>query len=183
MMRSNGTFEMTPLPERYFVDGLKDIYWAEKQLLKVLPRIFKVATIPELKETLEEHITQTEDQVRRLELIFEYMGKKVQATKCFGMEGIIQEFDFSVDKTEPGSVTRDAAITIGLQKVNHYEMAAYGGLIQIAKGLGRDQIANLLDLSLDEEKLTYQTLEGIAEYNINWAAELEEIYGYIDGEE
>jgi len=163
--------------EEFFTDSLKDIYWAEKHLTKALPKMKKAATTEELKSAIEEHIAQTEQHVSRLEQVFELMGKKAQAKKCDAMEGLIKEGESIVEKTEEGTMTRDVAIIIAAQKVEHYEIATYGGLVQLAKTMGMDEAADILGQTLEEEKQTDRGLTEIAENNINWEAEQE------DGEE
>jgi ferritin-like metal-binding protein YciE len=159
--------------EKYFGDALKDIYWAEKQLTKALPKMQKAATTEELKAAIEEHIAQTEEQVTRLEQVFELIGKKAQAKKCEAMEGLIKEGETIIEETEAGSMTRDVGIIMAAQKVEHYEIATYGGLVQLAKTMGMDEAANILAETLDEEKGTDAGLTEIAENNINWEAEQE----------
>jgi ferritin-like metal-binding protein YciE len=160
--------------EKFFTDSLKDIYWAEKALTKALPKMQKAATTEELKSAIEEHLAQTEEQVTRLEQVFELFEKKPTAKKCEAMEGLIKEGESVVEETEEGSMTRDAGIIMAAQKVEHYEIATYGGLVQIAKTLGNEEAAEILQVTLDEEKETDAGLTEIAEGSINWAAEQEE---------
>ena len=176
---SNGNATATkeqqhPQLEKFFEDALKDIYWAEKHLTKALPKMKKAATTEELQNAIEEHTSQTQEHVSRLEQVFELLGKKAQAKKCDAMEGLIKEGDSVVEETEDGSMTRDVGIIIAAQKVEHYEIATYGGLAQLATTMGRDDIAELLNQTLEEEKETDELLTQIAENNINWEAELEE---------
>ena len=159
--------------QKLFEDSLKDIYWAEKNLTKALPKMQKAATTEELKNAIEEHLAQTENQVTRLEQVFELIGKKAQAKKCDAMEGLIKEGESIVEETEEGSMTRDVGIIMAAQKIEHYEIATYGGLAQIATTMGLDEAADLLNETLDEEKETDQLLTEIAENNINWEAEQE----------
>jgi ferritin-like metal-binding protein YciE len=159
--------------DKYFTDALKDIYWAEKHLTKALPKMQKAATTEELQSAIGEHIAQTEEHVSRLERVFELMGKKAQAKKCDAMEGLIKEGDSVVEETEDGSMTRDVGIIMAAQKVEHYEIATYGGLVQLAKTMGLDEAADILAQTLEEEKQTDQGLTEIAENNINWEAEQE----------
>jgi ferritin-like metal-binding protein YciE len=168
-----GTGQGNSQLEKFFTDSLKDIYWAEKHLTKALPEMQKAATTEELKNAIGEHITQTEGHVSRLEEVFELFGKKVQAKKCDAMEGLIKEGDSIVEETEDGSMTRDAAIIMACQKVEHYEIATYGTLVQLAKTLGNEEAAGILQSTLDEEKQTDEGLTEIAENSINWAAEQE----------
>ena len=162
-----------PQLEKFFEDSLKDIYWAEKQLTKALPKMQKAATTDELKNAIEEHTKQTEEHVSRLEQVFELLGKKAQAKKCEAMEGLVKEGESIVEETEDGSMTRDVGIIMAAQKVEHYEIATYGGLVQLATTMGKDDVAELLNQTLEEEKETDQLLTGIAENNINWEAEME----------
>lgn len=159
--------------EKLFTDSLKDIYWAEKHLTKALPKMKKAATTDELKSAIEEHLAQTEEQVTRLEQVFELCGKKAQAKKCDAMEGLIKEGESVVEDTEDDSMTRDAGIIMAAQKVEHYEIATYGSLVQFARTLGMDDAAALLEQTLEEEKETDQKLSQIAEGSINEEAEQE----------
>lgn len=161
--------------DKLFTDSLKDIYWAEKQLTKTLPKMKKAATTDDLKSAIEEHLAQTEGHVTRLEKVFEMCGKKVQAKKCDAMEGLIKEGDSIVEETEEGSMTRDAGIIMAAQKVEHYEIATYGSLVQLAKTLGKNDAAEVLHQTLEEEKQADEKLTEIAEWNVNMAAEKEEI--------
>src|SRR5688572_28696290 len=130
--------------EEFFTDSLKDLYWAEKHLTKALPKMQKAATTEELKSAIEEHLTQTQEHVTRLEQVFELFGKKAQAKKCDAMEGLIKEGESVLEETEPGSMTRDAGIIMAAQKVEHYEIATYGTLVQLAKTLGKEEAAEIL---------------------------------------
>ncbi|HET6724136.1 MAG TPA: ferritin-like domain-containing protein [Chitinophagaceae bacterium] len=159
--------------EKLFTDSLKDIYWAEKHLTKALPKMKKAATTDELKSAIEEHLAQTEEQVTRLEQVFELCGKKAQAKKCDAMEGLIKEGESVVEDTEDDSMTRDAGIIMAAQQVEHYEIATYGSLVQFARTLGMDEAAALLEQTLEEEKETDQKLSQIAESSINEEAEKE----------
>lgn len=159
--------------QKFFEDSLKDIYWAEKNLTKALPKMQKAATTEELKNAIEEHLAQTENHVARLEQVFELINKKAQAKKCDAMEGLIKEGESIIEETEDGSMTRDVGIIMAAQKVEHYEIATYGGLAQIATTMGLDEVADLLNETLEEEKETDELLTEIAENNINWEAELE----------
>ena len=171
----NGSEQENSQLEKLFTDSLKDIYWAEKQLTKTLPKMKKAATTDELKSTIEEHLAQTEGHVKRLEQVFDMCGKKVQAKKCDAMEGIIKEGDSIVEETQEGSMTRDAGIIMAAQKVEHYEIATYGSLVQIAKTLGMNDAAEVLHLTLDEEKQADEKLTEVAEWHVNQAAEKEAI--------
>jgi len=181
MTGSNGHSQL----EKLFLDSLKDIYWAEKHLTKVLPKMKKKATSDELKEAIEEHLTQTEEHVSRLEQVFNLCGKKPQAKKCEAMEGLTKEGDSIVEETEDGTETRDAGIIMAAQKVEHYEIATYGTLVVFAKTLGMKDAADILIETLKEEKDTDERLTAIAEGNVNMTAEQEagEVSEYEDEEE
>lgn len=170
---SNGQALGNTQLEKYFHDALKDIYWAEKNLTKALPKMKKAATTQELKSAIEDHLEQTKEHVARVEQVFELLGKKAQAKKCEAMEGIIKEGESIVEETEDGTMTRDVGIIMAAQKVEHYEIATYGGLVQLAKTMGLDEAAGILTQTLEEEKQTDSNLSEIAENNINWEAEQE----------
>ena len=159
--------------EKFFLDSLKDIYWAEKALTKALPKMQKAATTVELQTAIEEHLGQTMEQVTRLEQVFELLEEKAQAKKCEAMEGLIKEGESIIEETEDGSMTRDVGIIMAAQKVEHYEIATYGGLVTLAQTLGNDEVAQLLAATLEEEKTTDENLSKIAEGKINWEAEQE----------
>lgn len=173
--RSNGhaKAESNSQLEKFFTDALKDIYWAEKHLIKELPKMSKAATTQELKDAINEHKTQTEEHAARLEQVFELMGKKAQAKKCDGMEGLLKEGQSTLEETEQGSMTRDVGIIMAAQKVEHYEISAYGTLVTLAQTMGKDDIAEILTATLEEEKESDALLSGIAENGINWEAEQE----------
>ncbi|MBE8723045.1 hypothetical protein C4F40_20185 [Sphingobacterium sp. Ka21] len=152
-----------------FEDGLKDIYWAEKELLKALPKMQKNASTADLQQAIEKHITETKTHVKRLEECFKAIGKKALAEKCEAMEGLIEEGNSIIEETEKGYV-RDAGIIAAAQKVEHYEIATYGTLAAFAKVL-KDKISlNLLLQTLEEEKNCDETLSTIADTNLNTKA-------------
>jgi ferritin-like metal-binding protein YciE len=153
-----------------FVTELKDIYWAEKHLVKALPKMKKAATSTELQNAIETHLEETQVQVTRLEEVFGLLGEKAQAKKCEAMEGLIEEGEGIVEETEDGSATRDVGIILASQKIEHYEIATYGGLIQLAKTLGLYDAAEILGETLAEEKRTDELLTEIAENNVNYEA-------------
>ena len=162
-----------PLLEKFFHDQLKDIYWAEKALLKALPKMQKKATTEELQQAFEDHTVATQEHAKRLEQVFEMFGKKVQAKKCEAMDGLIKEGESIIEETEDGTMTRDVALIMAAQKVEHYEIATYGGLVQLANTMHRSEIAEILEQTLQEEKDTDQLLTYIAENDINMEAEME----------
>lgn len=149
-----------------FEDSLKDIYWAEKALLKALPNMQKNATDEKLKTAIEKHIAETEMQVSRLEDCFAALGKKAQAKKCDAMQGLLEEGKSIMQETEPGPV-RDAGIIGAAQKVEHYEIATYGTLAAYAKVLKEDECLKLLLATLEEEKKCDQTLTKVADTTLN----------------
>lgn len=160
--------------EKFFQDELKDIYWAEKHLVKTLPKMKKAATSAELQAAFDEHLNVTKEHVARLEQVFEMMGKKAQAKKCDAMAGITEEGEGIIEETEAGTATRDVGLILAAQKVEHYEIATYGGLAQLATTLGLDDVADILRTTLEEEKEADETLTGIAENDINYEASEEE---------
>lgn len=155
--------------QELFVNELKDIYWAEKALVKAIPKMIKNATEEELIHALEEHLRATEEQVKRVEEVFETIGVKADAKKCDAMAGLIKEADKIMSETRKG-VVRDAGIISAAQKVEHYEIASYGTLCAFAKTLGHDEAADLLQETLDEEKEADATLTEIAESSVNQEA-------------
>ena len=144
-----------------FEDQLKDIYWAEKALTKALPKMIKNATSEELIEVLNSHLKETEGQVTRLEQVFELIEKKAAAKKCDAMEGLIKEGESIMEECEEGPM-RDAGIISAGQKIEHYEIATYGTLRTFATTLGLTEVAELLDLTLEEEKTADKTLTEVA---------------------
>ena len=153
-----------------FEDGLKDILWAEKALLKALPKMEKNATSEKLKKAITQHIQETETHVQRLEACFESIGKKAQTEKCDAMEGLIEEGTSIMEETQSGAV-RDAGIIAAAQKVEHYEIATYGTLAAFAKVLEHKEALKLLLQTLKEEKKCDEVLTSIADTNLNSKAE------------
>lgn len=159
----------------FFIEALKDIYWAEKQLLLALPKMEAAATTNELTLAIGEHLSETRGHIKRLEQVFEIAGQPAEAKTCFAMQGLLKEADSIVEETDEGSMTRDAAIIMAAQKVEHYEIATYGSLTEYAKTLGLNDARGLLQLTLDEERMADQGLTLIAQNKINWEAELEDV--------
>jgi ferritin-like metal-binding protein YciE len=152
--------------EEVFVHELKDILDAERQLVKALPKMAKAATNEDLKAAFEEHKSVTEEQVGRLETIFESLDKAARGKKCVGMQGLVEEGSELISEEEPGAPL-DAALICAAQKVEHYEIASYGSLAAYARLLGMDDAVELLERTLDEEKETDAKLSSIAaELNI-----------------
>jgi len=176
---SNGSGENSspssrhPMLEKFFIDELKDIYWAEKHLVKALKKLKKAATTEELQQAFEDHGAATEEHISRLEQVFEMFGTKAQAKKCEAMEGLSKEADTIVEDTEAGTMTRDVGLIIAAQKVEHYEIATYGSLVQLANTMNLPKIAEILEQTLQEEKDTDELLSYIAENDINVEAEME----------
>ncbi|HEY4065128.1 MAG TPA: ferritin-like domain-containing protein [Puia sp.] len=162
-----GKKQSEPRLEEFFHDELKDIYWAEKHLVQTLPKLAKAATSEELRNAFKEHLEVTKGHVTRLEQAFEILGHPAQAKKCEAMEGITKEGSEIIEDTEDGTATRDVALILAGQKAEHYEIATYGGLAQIAKTLGQDKIAKLLEQTLAEEKEADESLTKLAESNVN----------------
>ncbi len=158
----------------FFIDELKDIYWAEKLLVKTLPKMSKAATSSELKTAFTSHLDITKTHVSRLEEIFSLLDEKAVGKKCEAMDGITKEGESIIEDTDAGTALRDVGLILAAQKVEHYEIATYGGLTQLAKTLGENKVANLLIKTLKEEKDADDLLTGIAQDDINYAA-LEEV--------
>ena len=165
----NGEMQAEKLDE-FMLDSIKDIYWAEKHLVKALGKLQKAATSQQLKDAFADHAEATQEHVARLEQVFELLGKKAQGKKCDAMEGLTKEADSIIEETEKGTLTRDVALIMAAQKVEHYEIATYGGLTQLAKTLGQTDIAEILGKTLQEEKDTDQLLTDLAENDINMQA-------------
>ena len=166
--------ENNSMLQELFLDELRDIYSAEKQLVKALPKMEKAASSEELANAFSEHLAVTQEQVTRLEQVFELLEEKPRAKKCEAMEGLIKEAESVLEDTEEGTSTGDVALIIAAQKVEHYEIAAYGGLATLAKTMGINQVKELLGQTLEEEKETDELLTQLAENNINAAASQEE---------
>ncbi|HLX91727.1 MAG TPA: ferritin-like domain-containing protein [Puia sp.] len=161
------------LLEKFFVDQLKDIYYAEQKIVQSLPKMKEAATTEGLKDAFEDHLHQTERHVQRLEKVFRMISQKPEGKKCEAIEGITREAEQIITETTAGTMTRDAALVIAAQKVEHYEIATYGGLVQLAITMGLERVADTLDKTLMEEEDTDQLLTDIAENEINLCAEQE----------
>ncbi len=160
--------------QEFFYDELKDIYWAEKHLVRTLPKMKKAATSTELQNAFNDHLETTKVHVTRLEQVFEILGKKAQAKKCDAMAGITTEGEGIIEETEKGTATRDVGLILAAQKVEHYEIATYGGLTTLAKTLGYDEVAGILHQTLEEEKEADELLTEIAENGVNYESAEEE---------
>jgi ferritin-like metal-binding protein YciE len=157
--------------QELLIDELKDLYSAEKQIVRALPKMAKAATSEELKEAILHHLEETKGQVTRLEQIGEMVAKKLTGKTCAGMKGVLEEGSEVVEDTDKGTV-RDAAMISAAQRVEHYEMAGYGSAREFAKLLGLQDVASLLDETLAEEKAADKTLTTISK-QINAAAKRE----------
>ncbi|WP_121357700.1 YciE/YciF ferroxidase family protein [Flavisolibacter nicotianae] len=157
----------------FFIEQLQDIYWAERKFVKKLPKLADAATTQQLKDALANHLSQTKTHVERLEKVFALIGEKAEAKKCPAMAGIFEEGEDIVDETDEGSAQRDVGIVFAAQKAEHYEIATYGGLAQLAKTLGYGEAKDLLGQTLEEEKGADLLLTQIAESGINYQASRE----------
>ena len=164
--------DQLPLTE-FFIDELRDIYGAEKQLAQVLPKLRAAATSPDLSMAFEDHLGATQNHISRLEQIFTLLDTKVETKKCEGMDGLIKEGEKVIQDTEKGSATRDVGLIMSAQKVEHYEIAAYGTLRQLAKTIDKAEISQMLEQTLLEEKETDMLLSNLAETLINQDASTE----------
>jgi len=153
--------------KEFFLEQLQDIYWAENKLVKTLPKMADAATSDELKAAFESHLTETEGHVSRVEQVFELLGEKAEAKECPALKGIAEEGEDIIDETEEGTAQRDVGLIFAGQKAEHYEIATYGALVQLAKDMGQDQIADLLGQILAEEKKADEKLTELATSGIN----------------
>ena len=149
--------------QELLLDELKDIYSAEKQITRALPKMAKGTTSPELKKAFETHLEETKGQIERLDKIFEILGKKTARGKvCHGMQGVLEEGSEMLDETDKGEL-RDAGLISAAQRVEHYEIAAYGCVRNYAELLGHKDVAKLLDQTLAEEKATDEKLSQLSD--------------------
>lgn len=157
----------------FFIEQLQDIYWAEQELVDTLPKMAEAATSPKLRTAFNDHLEQTRTHVTRLEQVFGLIGEEADDTKCEAMAGIIEEGEEIIDDTEEGTAQRDVGLIFAGQKVEHYEIATYGGLATLAKTLGYDDAADILRSTLEEEKEADNLLTSVAENDINYQASRE----------
>lgn len=151
----------------FFVGELKDIYWAEKHLVKALPKMKKAATSQELAAAFEKHTQETQTHIDTLEQVFELLGEKATAKKCDAMAGLLEEANGIIEDTEAGTLIRDAGLILAAQKVEHYEIATYGTLRVFAANMGHTDVEALLSQTLENEKATDVALTEVAESFIN----------------
>jgi ferritin-like metal-binding protein YciE len=149
-----------------FLDTLKDIYYAEKQIVKALPKMAKAATSPQLKAGFEQHLEETEGQIERLEQVFELLGKPARGKTCDAILGILEEGKSIMDEYK-GTVALDAGLVAAAQAVEHYEIARYGTLKTWAAQLGMKEAVSLLDATLKEEEATDKKLSQVAVGDVN----------------
>ena len=148
--------------EELMLDELKDLYSAEKQIVKALPKMAKACESDELKQAFQTHLEETKGHVERLDEIFQALGKSSRGKTCHGMQGLLEEGSEMLEEIEKGGV-RDAALISAAQRVEHYEIAAYGSVREYAKLLGKKQIVSLLEETLEEEKATDEKLTSISQ--------------------
>ena len=149
-----------------FLNELQDIYHAEKQLVRALPKMAKAASSSELKHAFESHLEETKGQVERLEQVFQHLDKRSRGKRCEAMEGLVEEAKEQMDEIKDPAIL-DCALVIAAQKVEHYEIADYGSLRALAEGLGHKEIADLLGQTLAEEKATDEKLNKLAIGSVN----------------
>jgi ferritin-like metal-binding protein YciE len=148
--------------QEFFVEQLQDIYWAEQKLVKTLPKMAEAAHSEELRQAFEGHLQETENHVSRLEKVFSSIGESAKTKKCLAMAGIVNEGEDIIDETEDNTAQRDVGLIFAGQKAEHYEIATYGGLIQLAKTLGYEEAAREMTATLEEEKKADSKLTSIA---------------------
>ena len=159
---------------KLFEDELKDIYWAEKALSKAIPKMVKNATSTDLIDALENHLSETQNQITRLEKVFDSIDKKAVAKKCEAMDGLIKEGTEIMEECEEGAMC-DAGIISAAQKIEHYEIASYGTLRQFAETLDLTEAVDLLEQTLEEEKAADQKLTEVAVSAVNVKAAEQEV--------
>ena len=153
--------------ESLFTETLKDLYDAEHQIIKALPKMAEAASSPDLKKGLEQHLEQTRQQAQRLEQVFSAVGEKPSRKKCMGMEGLIKEGEEHMKELKSDKDVLDAGLIADAQKVEHYEIAGYGTAKTYAEMLGKTEAVRLLDQTLTEEYATDERLTRLAESHIN----------------
>jgi ferritin-like metal-binding protein YciE len=151
----------------FFVEQLQDIYWAEQKLVKTLPKMAEAANSEKLRAAFDSHLAETENHVTRIEQVFSLLGEKAKAVECPAMKGIVNEGEEIIDETEESTAQRDVGLIFAGQKAEHYEIATYGSLIQLAKDMGQQEIADLLGQTLAEEKRADAKMSELAISGIN----------------
>jgi ferritin-like metal-binding protein YciE len=151
----------------FFIDQLQDIYWAEQKLVKTLPKLSEAAHSPKLRQAFDSHLTETKNHVTRIEKAFSMLQKKAESKECAAIKGIAEEGEEIIDETEDNTAQRDVGLIFAGQKAEHYEIATYGALIQLAKDMGENEVAQLLHETLAEEKKADEKLTQLAQSGIN----------------
>lgn len=159
--------------QKFFIDQLKDIYYAEQKLVKTLPKLEEASNSNQLKVAFHSHLEETKNHVSRLEKIFDLVGETAETRKCRAIVGIIDEGEDIIGETEENTAQRDVGLIFAGQKAEHYEIATYGGLVQVARTLGYADVAELLGVTLAEEKNANDTLTRIAVDGMNIQASQE----------
>jgi ferritin-like metal-binding protein YciE len=159
--------------KEFFVEQLQDILWAEKKLVKVLPKLQEAASSERLKQAFGDHLEETKNHVERIKDVFSLIDEPADTKKCPAISGIAEEGEEIIDETEEGTAQRDVGLIFAGQKAEHYEIATYGGLISLARTLGYNKAADILDKTLSEEKNADLLLTDIAEHDINYQASQE----------
>ena len=154
--------------KEFFVDQLKDIYWAEKKLFKTLPKLQEAATTPELKDAFGQNRRQAQTHVDRLEQVFGMVNEKIESTKCSAIADIVDEGADIIDETNKGTAQRDTGLIFAGQKAGHYKIATYNGLVNLAKNIGFNNAADVLRKTLAEDREADALLTQIAEKNVNY---------------
>jgi ferritin-like metal-binding protein YciE len=173
-MESNAQMNYSSILEQFFINCLQELYWSEVTLIQVLDSMNSAASAEDLKEVFVVHKEETEKQVKRLEEVFNLLSLPAEGRHCIGLQGLFDEGWKVIDETEPNSASRDVALVIAAQKVEHYEIATYGSLITLANTMGAKDIAKILAPTLKEEKEADKTLSAIAEGGLNKEATKEE---------
>lgn len=158
---------------QFFIEELKDIYWAEKHIAEALPKLKKASTSQELAMAFEKQIKEIQMQITQVEKIFELLGEEAETKKCDAMNGILKEADRIIDDTTKGTSTRDAGLILAAQKIEHYEIATYGTLRIFARHMKHDEVERILEQILQEEKDSDVSLTKLAEEHVNQMAAME----------
>src|ERR1700744_4579982 len=148
--------------KEFFLDQLRDIYWAEKKLVKTLPKLSEAAHSDDLRASFDSHVTETENHVSRLEQVFSLLGEEPKAVECPALKGIAEEGEDIIDETEDNTAQRDVGLIFAGQKAEHYEIPTYGSLLQLARDMNQSDIADLLEQTLGEEKKADEKLSELA---------------------
>jgi ferritin-like metal-binding protein YciE len=173
MSTATSTSETQTRLREFFIEQLQDIYWAEQKLVKTLPKMANAAHSAELREAFTSHLEETRNHVTRIEQAFMMINEEPDTQECQAMKGIIKEGEDIIDETEDETAQRDVGLIFAGQKAEHYEIATYGGLVQLARTMGQTDVANLLSQTLTEEKSADAKLTEIAEADSNEAANRE----------